>query len=546
MLEAIAGILIRDNLITSTWQDETQEQGDLVKLCRDYYNGYHRLQLTAEMKKMLNISDDKLDRYNINYCALIIDRMADRLTVAKFEAKSVGTMDAERAAQAAHMQAIQGETITQALARLRDTAINNPRPPDAIDPAQEWVDELMEYNRFDGLQSDIAVAYLRDGLTFVSVQYDDRLKRECFYQEDAYDGDTGVIVVYKRGSSEIAAAVKIWYDVPPTPEETVNGETNTSLFKRVNVYYPNRTDKYYSTDGMALTQFVDPEETVRNGRAPGVPIVPFYNKGGISELVNIIPLQDSLNSQLVDLVMAGRLTAFSIFFGVNVNVPQGLTPGMTILKNLVDSNGTVVVPQSVEESQAQANYLNASKLERIQGGDLSQIISGIDTIITQIGVISSTPLPGQMGGDSSSGEALKQREIGMLGKLTRAQVQIGNSWEDVVYLANMQQTLFGDQHPPVIEEVNTRWKSAELRNDADVLTLFKLLNDAGYERAALRALAQSGLANWSEDDIRQMMDEKAKDVQDKMDRTQGQVPGFTNLNIPTMNPLNFNVTNSVQ
>ena len=96
-----------------------------------------------------------------------------------------------------------------------------------------------------------------------------------------------------------------------------------------------------------------------------------------------------------------------------------------------------------------------------------------------------------MGGDSSSGEALKQREIGMLGKLTRAQVQIGNSWEDMIYLANAQEAVFGFHVPPAIDHLNTRWKSAEMRNDGDVLMLYKLLNDAGYERAALRTLAQS-------------------------------------------------------
>ena len=526
MLEAISAILMGQGLVTSTWQDETREQGELVKLCRDYYNGYHRMQLTAEMKKMLNISDEKLERYNINYCALIIDRMADRLTVAKFEAKSADTPNPSPSPIAT------GEGNPNTDANLS---------PDAVDPAQEWVDELIEYNRFDGLQSDIAVAYLRDGVTFVSVQYDDKLQRECFYQEDAYDGDTGVIVVYKRGTTEIAAAIKIWYDVPPTPEQKVEGETNISLYRRVNIYYQNRVDKYYSKDGESIVAIDStPEEVAVYGNAPGVPIIPFYNKGGISELVNIIPLQDSLNSQLVDLVMAGRLTAFSIFFGVNVNVPQGLTPGMTILKNLVDSNGAVVVPQNTEDAQAQAAYLNSSKLERIQGGDLSQIIAGIEVIITQIGVISSTPLPGQMGGDSSSGEALKQREIGMLGKLTRAQVQIGNSWEDVIYLANAQEAVFGFHVPPAIDHLNTRWKSAEMRNDGDVLMLYKLLNDAGYERAALRTLAQSGLANWTEDDIKQMMDEKKADVEAKVTSAMGGVNGFGSLTVPTMNPLNFN------
>jgi hypothetical protein len=509
MLETIARILMARGLVTHQWQTETQQQGDLVKLFRNYYDGYHRMQLTSEMKAMLNISDERLERYNINYCSLIIDRMADRLNVDKFEVKAVNPA-----------QALPTEANGSAASKIKD-------------PAQEWVDELMEYNRFDGLQSDIAVAYLRDGMTFVMSQYDDVSKREVLAQELAYDGDTGMIVVYERGSaSMIAAAVKIWYDVPQTVEERLEGEANTSLYKRVNIYYPNQTDKYYSTDGIELVAMDAPEETVRMGKTPGVPVTAFYNKGGVSELTNIMPMQDSLNSALVDLVMAGRLTAFSVFFAVGVNMPKAVTPGMTIFKNIVDANGAIILPQNVEEAQAQAAILGSAKLERIQGGDLSQIIAGIELIINQIGVISSTPLPGQMGGDSSSGEALKQREIGMLGKLNRAQVQIGNAWEDVIFLANMQQTLFGDASAPAIDKLDTRWKSAEMRNDTDVLALFKLLNDAGYERAALRALGQSSLASYSEDDIEMMIQEKAKDVGNKLMSSAGQLNGFDNFNIP--------------
>lgn len=510
MLETITKILMDKGLVTYQWQTETQQQGDLVQLFRNYYDGFHRMQLTSEMKAMLNISDERLERYNINYCALIIDRMADRLKVDRFEVKAVNPM------QAMPPEA-DGTTASK-----------------AKDPAQEWVDELMEYNRFDKLQSDIAVAYLRDGMTFVMSQYDDVSKREVLAQEMAYDGDTGMIVVYERGStSAIAAAVKIWYDVPQTVEDRLEGERNTSLYKRVNIYYPNQTDKYYSTDGITLVALDQPQETVRLGKAPGVPVTAFYNKGGISELTNVIPMQDSLNSALVDLVMAGRLTAFSVFFAVGVNMPKAVTPGMTIFKNIVDANGAIILPQNVEEAQAQAAILGSAKLERIQGGDLSQIIAGIELIINQIGVISSTPLPGQMGGDSASGEALKQREIGMLGKLNRAQVQIGNPWEDAIELANMQQTLFGDEAAPTIDKINTRWKSAEIRNDTDVLALFKLLNDAGYERAALRALGKSSLASYSEDDIEKMMQEKAKDVGNKLIRSAGNLNGFDNFNIPT-------------
>jgi hypothetical protein len=514
MLEAISAILMAQGLVTSQWQTDTQEQGELVRLFRDYYEGFHRMQLTTEMKAMLNISDTRLERYNINYCSLIIDRMADRLSVDRFEVKGKDTPT----------PALPQNTGGGAMPDATNTDKND-------SPAQEWVDNLLEYNRFDGLQSDIAVAYLRDGMTFIISEYDDLEKQMCLYQELAYDGDVGMIVVYERGNSQkIAAAVKIWYDVPPTPEQKVEGETNVSQYRRVNIYYPDRTDKYYSRDGQSITQIDStPEEIILNNKAPGVPVTPFYNRGGVSELVNIIPLQDSLNSQLVDLVMAGRLTAFSIVLGVNVNVPKGITPGMTILKNITDANGAVMLPKDLEEAQRMAAYLGAARLERLPVGDLTQIIKGIEMIIDQIGVISSTPLPGQMGGDSSSGEALKQREIGLLGKLNRAQVQIGNAWEDVIWLANAIQFTFGFYYPPVIDQIDTRWKSAEIRNDTDVLALFKLLNDAGYERAALRALGQSSLASYSEDDIDKMMQEKAKDVGNKLIQAAGNAPNFSNL-----------------
>lgn len=537
MLEAIANILMAQGLVTSQWQSDVQAQGDLVDLCRDYYDGFQRMQLTKEMKAMLNISDERLERYNINYCALIIDRMADRLTVDKFEVKGAPQPTPIRASS--------------------DTSAPLPAPSkDQTDPAQEWVDDLMDYNRFDALQRDIAVSALTDGVTYVISQYDDAEQQMCFAQELAYDGDVGTLVIYERGSSsEMAAAVKIWYDVPPTPEQKIDGKTDISLYKRVNIYYPNRIDKYYSTDGTSLTPLDVPEEaliTERQGEAIGIPVTAFYNKGGVSELVNIIPMQDSLNSALVDLVMAGRLTAFSIVLAVNLNVPQGITPGMTITKNITKAtaDGAVVnaIPESAEEADMFAKYLDASRLERLPVGDLTQIIKGIELIIAQIGIISSTPLPGQMGSDAASGESLKQREIGMLGKLNRAQVQLGNAWEDLIFTANRIQTLDGHNKPPQIDKIDTRWKSAEMRNDADVLKLFDLLMKNGFERAALRALSQSGLASFSEADIEKMIDEKAADVQQKMQNAQGSLPDFSNgFNLPTTvpngQPLNFNPVN---
>jgi hypothetical protein len=502
MLEAIATKLMEKGLVNSQWRADTQKQGELVKLYREYYDGYHRLQLTKEMKNMLNISDDRLDRYNCNYCEMVIASMADRLTVEQFD-------------------------VTGAIASDKNDS----------DPAQDWVNALMDYNRFDALQIDVRVAALRDGETFVMSQYDDQSQQIELAHELAYDGEVGTIVIYTRGYEEIAAAVKIWFDVKPTSQEILENETSdNTLYMRANIYYPDYTEKYYSTDQRSMTLITDPEVTVRQNKTPGVPITCFSNKDGVSELVNIIPLQDSLNSFLVDLVMSAQLTAFSVFFAVGVDVPQGITPGMVIRKNIVDKDGFHVIPSDADEAAKFASVLGASRLERIQGGDLSQVISAIDMVIGQISVISSTPIPSKMGGDSQSGEALKQRDVRLLGKLNRAQVQMGNAWEDVILLANNQQTLFGSKTAPAIVTINTRWKSAEIRNNADILLAAKQLHEWGFTRAALRTLSQSSLVSFTDAEIDKMMAEQAADVANKMISAAGNMPGFSNAFVPTNQP----------
>lgn len=507
MLSAIAAKLMAQGLVNSQWQTDTQEQGELVKLYREYYDGYHRLQLTTEMKKMLNISDDRLDRYNCNYCEMVISSMADRLTVEQFDV--TGTMVSDN--------------------------------QDSVDPAQEWTKALLDYNRFDALQIDVREAVLRDGETFVMSQYDDASKQVILAHELAYDGEVGTIVIYKRGYDEIAAAVKIWFDVKPTSQEVLENETSdNTTYMRVNIYYPDRTEKYYSRDKQSLTMLGDePELTIRQNQKPGVPIVCFSNKNSVSELVNIIPLQDSLNSFLVDMVMSAQLTSFSVFLAVGVDVPQGITPGMVIRKNITNPDtGLQVMPTDADEADMFARLLGASRLERIQGGDLSQIISAIEMVIGQIAVISSTPIPSMMGSSTSSGEALKQRDVRLLGKLNRAQVQMGNAWEDVIMLANTQQTLFGATTAPEIDTINTRWKTAEMRNTADILLAVKQLHEMGFTRAALRALSQSSLVSFTDAEIDKMMNEQAADVAEKLSQSMGSLNGFGSFNVPTNQPNN--------
>ena len=160
--------------------------------------------------------------------------------------------------------------------------------------------------------------------------------------------------------------------------------------------------------------------------------------------------------------------------------------------------------------------LNASGLEKIDAGDISTLAGAANFFIDQISTISATPVPAAMGGDTQSGEALKQREVRLLGKIRRFHVQGGNNWEDVMRMANMYQRAYGGQGVPEIDAFTVRWVNPELRNDMEIRERAKLVHEWGLTREALRLLSLSSDIDYSEDDIDRLLEEQAEDVNQRL------------------------------
>lgn len=471
MLIQLQQRLISLGLVDEDWAEETLEQGRKVDQFRDYYAGEHEMSLTKEMKRMLNLSEDVLDRFCINYCGMVIAAAADRLTLE-------GVQVAGNQEQ---------------------------------DPAQAWIDDLLNDNRLDALQIKVREAALRDGETFVMVQPRPDGQMPLLAHEPAWDGESGVIAVLADDGAQIAAAIKIWYV----------GER-----RRGNLYLLDRVEKYWIGDTGDLESFSEAPE-----RAEGIPLVRFCRKDGISELTDVLPLQKALNRALVDMVMASLLSGFSMLWAKGWRPKQTLTPGMILVAEMTQADGSTVVPQTEEQARAMQAILSSIDLKRIEPGDLKQLIDHAKFLIDQIGVISSTPLPGMLGGDTQSGDALRQRDIRLLGKINSAQVSFGNAWEDVVQMAARLERRFNQKNVPDLERLTAKWKSGEIRNNADVLALFKLLHDAGYEREALRVLGQSTLIDLSEDKIEMILAEKAADGARALAGAVGSLPDFGNFNL---------------
>jgi len=459
MLEMVAEQL--GTAIDSGWLARMDKWGKAVTRFRKYSDGEHEAKMTDEMRKQLRVVDG--EEFNSNYCDMVVSSMSDRLVIDR--------MDADATA------------------------------------AVTWANDVMQFNRFDELQMDVHQMALTDGDTFIFVGYDNEAQIPTFVHEPAWDGDVGMLVVYDRNRSQIMAAIKVWYEA---------GIDDAA--RRVNVYYPDRIEKYVTgKDKLETYEEVTPWVDA-DGSPVGLTIHHFKNRGrsrvelGMSELKNVVPLQDALNRTLYSMVMTAELTAFPVRLARGFHPPANLSPGVW-----VTIGGDGLDKDQVADASVMAQ------------GQLTPFIDQAKFLKGEIGTISSTPLPEFMGGDSSSGEALKQREVGLVGKCAKFQVKIGNVWEDIFLTARRVQLAFGTTAPPEVKRFTCKWKSAQLRNDNDWVKNAVAVKDDVGEREFLRLIGP--VFGYDEAYIEKLIVEKAGDAGRRLEAAVGSLPGFSRVDL---------------
>jgi hypothetical protein len=372
--------------------------------------------------------------------------------------------------------------------------------------ADQWIRDLLDVNRFDGTQGDVHEGALTDADTYALVHWDNDEKYAKITHEPAYDGKKGMLSVLAPDNS-VQIAIKVWHE----SRESI-GDTTI-----IAVYYSDRVVTYVSSSGSALTQASDEQYNLVDSEELGQPVIHFPNRGrtdsgyGKSELEDAIPLQDALNRTLHSMVSTGELTGFPIRYilGFDAGLSRGLTPGMIIelTSNLADDAKIMI--------------------GTMEQGEIVPYIQQAEWLTTEIGRITRTPAPEFMGSSSASGEAIKQREIGLLGKVNRFQVKAGNKWEDVIRMAWRVQAANGDK-PPEFTTIKTIWADPEIRNESDMIANAKILHDLGYEQEALRQMA--GVFGWDAKKIEDLMSERQATENQTFERFagNGNIPNFSN------------------
>lgn len=402
------------------------------RIYREYYDGDHDTQLTERMRRYLQVKTNA--DFRSNYCPIVVDALAERLTVTGFECEG------------------QAEIL--------------------------W--DWWTRGRMDATQGVVHLGTIRDGDAYLLVEWDEAQGRPVFFFEQAFDGGEGIKVIYDDATNRPKLATKRW--------RIQTGE-GAGYVRRMNVYYPERVEKFVSSDREfegAWQQYQEPGEPwplpwTRTGTADGeplgLPVIHFKNLDqgynyGQSELKNTIPLQDALNKTIIDLVAAADTTAFRIYWMVGD-----------------DPSGVQVAPGSWVYSTRPSSGEDSASMGYFPGEDLGNLIALKDSLAIEIARVSRTPVSYfQVSGQRPAEGTLKQEESGLVGKARIRQVTLGNAWEDALGLGRRLWNTFGTG--PALDEtvpISTVWKDAETRNDQALLETLKIKAELGVPKEQLWA-----------------------------------------------------------
>ena len=411
-------------------------RGDAYTEFRDYYEGIQLTQLTARMRKFLELNE--LQDFRINVCPIVVDALAEKLKVAKFSCKG------------------QDDVFT------------------------EW----WKRSRMNAVQSVVHTAAVRDADTYVLVEWNNTSMRPDFFQENAYDGIEGVHIVYsdERRTTPVVG-VKRW--TIQTGEKT--------LTRRTNLYYPEKVEKYTDLgSGKDWSQYEDPDDpqpwpipwVAKDGSPLGIPIIHFSNKDlgysyGISELNDVVVMQNAGNKALIDLLAAADTTGFQMTWATGLSPTDSIVVAPGIL--LKSTNPDV-------------------KFGVIPAAALTGLLALKDSLIADIAKITRTPLSYfQLTGQVAAAGTLKEQRSGLVSKALDRQVSFGNDWEDVMYMGRKLNNTFGGTAMDELEAIATEWVDDEKPELAELATSVELLKRG--EAASTETKVRILHPEWSDEKV---------------------------------------------
>ena len=388
-------------------QQQADDRRDDYELARRYYGGEHDTAITDRLKKFL----PPRMAFRDNFMNVVVDSLAERLKVIGFNSED------------------------------EDFA--------------EWSWNLWQQNRMDYVQVVVHTEAVMLGDSYIICDWDPEAERPRW----THQMPEMILPHYNETTRQIDWVSKKWISHP-----NIGDEPET----RLNLYYPDRVEKYRAKGGIwsPYQDDMDEEWPVpwldRTGAPLGIPLIHFRNRPmgedfGQSEIINVIPMQDLLNKTLIDLTMILDTLAF----------PQRYT--LNVAHN---SSRLEIMPGSVAEFHSE---YDGGQVGQWQAASVEGPLKAIESLVQHIAGTTRTPQHlFQIMGGMPSGEALKTAESGLVNKAQQRMVNFGNAWEDCLMMALRIQTAFGatvaDAEEVMLE---TTWDDPETRNEQSHMEVLK-------------------------------------------------------------------------
>lgn len=402
--------------------DYQDQQEHYVRL-RAWYSGAHGVPLTPRQSEYLE-TDSDFD-WAINYLRLPVDLCVERLSVEGFDG------------------------------------------PNGIGGEDGLLHEWWTSGRMDSVQSQVHRSAVRDGDTYILVEWDAENDRPVFSHEPAFDGVEGLKVHYLSNlKREMTMASKVW------SESRFDEAGHVQTVQRLNLYLPGSVEKYINT-GRGYVPYSD---------TPGdpwpipwpigiIPVVHFRwrddgGNWGESELESLVPVQEMINKAVLDEAEVADSDAFHklIITGVSLDTSTPISFQVNSIMNIPGKDVAITV---------------------MPPGDLAQLRERIDSYIVRIAQLAHIPLQYfQVTGQIASAATQQADDSQLVAKVSSEAVALGNAWEDCLYIAlKLNQEYGNGVDLKRGETIETQWADFE-RVDAMAVqerraAIIKTLVDAG-------------------------------------------------------------------
>lgn len=420
--------------------EEEDYQADVLQ-ARRYDGGQQFVALTDRLREFLggDAANDQEDwkRLRLNICRIVLTAVVDKLIVSGFDSDEHAGGDGTK-------------------------------------PAAAYAARLWQLNRMDAKQRKVHEDALRDSESFVIVDWDNTKARPRFTPHQRFvdiSAGTGAFAnvgdgcrAYYRNDDpdqDLLFVTKRWTEVSyPAGQRATR--------QRLTVYYPDRIEKYAGIPG-AWQKTVDNDAEPwpipwldRRGRPLGIPVAHFRSSAGM-EAREAWPIQNAINKSFVDLMAESDMAAFRILLAF------GWKP--------VDENGN---PLTIQPGVWQGTATPGASAQAIPGGDLSQFLNVIDSLLLKAATVTDTPVERFITTKQVQSEgAQKEQHAPLLNKARARQGELGNAWEDVMQIAVRLENTFGKGGLPEDATLQTSWEPLEARDEKAVLEQAQLRKALG-------------------------------------------------------------------